>query len=58
MNWLEFNHVHINYYAKTITFPEFVEDDDMFVSAKQVRDCVRDDAQVLVMLALLEAKDK
>lgn len=58
MIWLEFNHVHINYYAKTMRFLEFVEDEDMFVSAKQVRESIRDDAQVLVMLASLEAKYK
>lgn len=39
-------------------FSKLVEDENMFVSARQVREFVKDDVQVLVMLASLEAKDK
>ncbi|XP_050897858.1 uncharacterized protein LOC127104733 [Lathyrus oleraceus] len=36
MNWLEFNLVHINWYDKTVSFPEFDASDELFVSPKQV----------------------
>lgn len=37
-NWLEFSHVHINYFDKTLSFPEFNASDELFVSAKQMDD--------------------
>lgn len=50
--------MHINCYAKTVMFSEFVEDENMCVSTKQVKESVRDGVQVLVMLASLEVKGK
>lgn len=34
MNWLEFNHVHVNCFDKTVSFLEFDAYDELFVSAK------------------------
>lgn len=34
MNWLEFNHVHINCFAKMVSFLEFDTSDELFVSDK------------------------
>lgn len=36
MNWLELNHVHINCFNKTVSFPEFDASDELSVSAKKV----------------------
>ncbi|XP_058775107.1 uncharacterized protein LOC131649361 [Vicia villosa] len=58
MNWLEFNHVHINYFNKIISFPEFVEEKDLFVSAKQVEEYAKDWEMVFMVLVLLDAKSK
>ena len=35
MNWLEFNQVHINCFAKTIIFPEEVGVEDVTMSVKR-----------------------
>lgn len=48
--------MHINCYAKTVRFQEFFEDEDMFALDKQVRESLRDDVEMLVILASLEAK--
>ncbi|XP_050891869.1 uncharacterized protein LOC127097414 [Lathyrus oleraceus] len=50
--------VHINYYAKIVMFPEFVGEEDLFVSAKQVNEYVKDDGLVLMMLGSLDVKGK
>lgn len=50
MNWLEFNHVHINYFDKTVMFIEIGENGElMFISAKQVYDFLKDEAQVFAV---------
>ncbi|XP_050909703.1 uncharacterized protein LOC127123536 [Lathyrus oleraceus] len=36
MNWLEFIHVHINYFDKTMSLLEFDATDELFMSAKKV----------------------
>lgn len=56
MNWLEFNHVHINYYNKYVSYLEIKKDEGMFVSAKQVNKVVNDGARVFMMLASTSEK--
>lgn len=58
MNWLEFNHVHINCYNKTLSFPEFVVSDELFVFAKQVDEFVKDDTEVNMLLDSMKAESK
>lgn len=58
MNWLEFNHVHINCFNKSMLFLEIDGDEGMFVCAKQVNEIVNDGAQVFVMLAYMNAENK
>ncbi|XP_050896243.1 uncharacterized protein LOC127102980 [Lathyrus oleraceus] len=55
MNWLEFNHVYIKCFAKTVMFPELRGNGElMFVSAKQVEEFVKKEAHVFAMFASLE----
>lgn len=57
MDWLEFKHMYINYYNKTMLFPEFVGQESMeFNSARQVEEFMKDEAQVFVMFASLQIK--
>lgn len=58
MSWLEFNHVHINYFDKTVSFPEFDASDELFVSSKQVDEFVKDNATVFMILASISAERK
>lgn len=58
MNWLEFNHVCINCYDKTMTFPEFDASDELLVSAKQVDEFIMDDVGVFMILASMKAESK
>lgn len=58
MNWLEFNHAHINCYVMTMSFPEFDASDEFFVSSKQVDELVMEEAEVFMLLPLMKAKDK
>lgn len=48
MNWLEFKRIYINCYSKAVLFSEFVEEKDpLFISANQMRDFLKHEAQVL-----------
>ena len=58
MNWLEFNRVHINCFAKTVSFPEFDTSDELFVSAKKVNGFMKDDVVVFMILASMKAEPK
>ena len=58
MNWLVFNLVHINYHDKTVSFPDFEASDELFVSAKQVDDIVKDEADVFMILASMKEESK
>ncbi|XP_050918753.1 uncharacterized protein LOC127136205 [Lathyrus oleraceus] len=58
MNWLEFNHVHINYFNKTVSFPEFDACDDLFVFAKQVDEFEKDDIALFMILASMKDESK
>lgn len=58
INWLEFNHVHINYYDKMVSFPYFDASDELFMSVKQVDEFVKHDAEVFMLLASVKAENK
>ncbi|XP_058774350.1 uncharacterized protein LOC131648626 [Vicia villosa] len=54
MNWLEYNHVYINCFDKTIIFLYSGVEKNLFLFAKQVNESVQDD---VVLLALMETLD-
>lgn len=59
MNQLKFNHVHVNYFDKTVIFPEIGESGKpVFISAKKVEEFLKDDAQVFVMFSSLRIDSK
>ncbi|XP_050881245.1 uncharacterized protein LOC127084776 isoform X1 [Lathyrus oleraceus] len=58
MNWLVFNRVSINCFDKTVVFPEIEEGKSLFLSARQVNEEVAEGAELFMLLATLEAKDK
>lgn len=58
ISWLEFNHVHINCFDKSVSFQEFDESGELFVSSKQVNEFVRDDVEVFMILASMKAESK
>lgn len=59
MKWLEFNYVHINYYSKTVRFPEFVDSGELvFLSANQVEELLEDKAQMFAMFVSLQVSSE
>lgn len=58
INWLEFNHIHINCFDKTMSFPEFDASDELFLSSKQVDEFVKDDVAVYMILASMKVESK
>lgn len=58
MNWLELNHVHINYFAKTVIFPESKNEESLFLSARQISESVEGGSVIFMLLETMEAKDK
>ena len=58
MNWLKVNRVYINYFEKTVIFPEVGAKEDWFVSAKQVDESVQDGAELFMLLATLDIREK
>lgn len=55
---MEFNHVHINNFAKTVSFPYSDSSVELFVSAKQVNEFVKDDVVLFVILASMKVETK
>lgn len=53
MNWLEFNRVHINYFAKIFIFPEARNEKGLFLSARQVKESVEGDVVMFMLLATM-----
>lgn len=56
INWSEFNHVHIYYLGKTVSYPEFDASYELLVSVKQVDKLVKDIDIVFMILAFVKAK--
>lgn len=54
MNWLEFNHVHINYFDKSVKFLEYEEStESSFMTVRQVGMSLRYNAQVFMVFTSL-----
>ncbi|XP_050902154.1 uncharacterized protein LOC127111710 [Lathyrus oleraceus] len=58
MYWLNFNQVHINYFEKSVSFPEFEASDKLFVSAKQADGCMKDEAEVFMISTSMKSERK
>lgn len=58
MNWLEFNHAHINCFYKSMSFSEFGASDKLIVSAKQVDGFMKDDTKVFMILESMKVESK
>lgn len=59
MNWLSFNHVHINYTDTIVLFMEPVECKNLrFIIANQVEVSLKEDTQVYMLLAFLKVESK
>jgi hypothetical protein len=58
MNWLKVNRVYINCFEKTVIFPEVDAKEDWCVSAKQVDESVQDGAELFMLLATLDIREK
>ena len=55
MNWLDFNHIHINFYNKTVRFPKFGDSGELiFLSTKKVDELLEDEALMFAMFASLQ----
>jgi len=54
MNWLEYNHVHINYFSKTVHFSSAEEESEAeFLTTKQLKQLARDGIQCFLLVASL-----
>ncbi|XP_058784199.1 uncharacterized protein LOC131658968 [Vicia villosa] len=59
INWLEFNYIHINCYNKTLRFSKFGDNRElMLLTAKQVSECLRDEAVIFAIFALLQSESE
>ncbi|XP_050915362.1 uncharacterized protein LOC127130384 [Lathyrus oleraceus] len=59
MNWLEFNHVHINYYNKSGRFlTPNKEEEAGFLSTREMNELLEEEAHVFVMFAALSTKSQ
>lgn len=50
--------IHINCFAKMVSFLEFDTSDELFLSAKQVNEFVKNDVEVFMILNSLKANTK
>lgn len=58
MNWLELNHVHINFFYKSVSFLEFDASEELFLSAKQVDEFMKDDDEMFMTLVSFKVRSK
>lgn len=58
VNFLEFNHVHVNYFDNSVSFLEFDASDKMFVSAKKLDECMKDEVEVFMILSSMKVEIK
>ncbi|XP_050876206.1 uncharacterized protein LOC127079896 [Lathyrus oleraceus] len=57
MNWLEFNHVHINCYNKLVRLLTSREEEEVgFLSARELNELLEKEAQVFALFAALSSK--
>ena len=58
MNWLEYNHVYINCFDKTVIFHDSGVERNLFLSAKQVDESVQHGAMLFSLLETLDLNKK
>ncbi|XP_058758487.1 uncharacterized protein LOC131631739 [Vicia villosa] len=59
MNWLESNHVHINFYDKLVHFLAPIDEEEAgYLSARQLKGLLQDEARLFVLFASLPAKSQ
>ncbi|XP_050897503.1 uncharacterized protein LOC127104365 [Lathyrus oleraceus] len=59
MSWLEFNHVYINCYNKTLWFlTSGDKQEDDFISAKELKELLKDQAKSFAMFASLSVESQ
>ncbi|XP_058775309.1 uncharacterized protein LOC131649569 [Vicia villosa] len=58
MNWLEYNHVHINCYDKSVRFSTPEEEGVELLSARQLRLLMKEEVQVFVLVASLSIENQ
>lgn len=58
INLLEFNHIHINCFDKSGSFPYFDASDKLFVSTKQVDGFMDNDTKVFMILDFMKVESK
>jgi hypothetical protein len=58
MNWLEFNHVHINCFRKTVRFSSAEEEGETeFLTTKQLKQLTRNGIQMFSLMASLSIEN-
>ena len=55
---MEYNHVYINRFDKTVIFLDSFVERDLFLSAKQVDESVQDGVVLFALLAILDLGEK
>ena len=58
MNWLEYNHVFINYFDKSTIFLDYGVENDLFLSTKEVDESLKDGVVLFSLLASLDLGEK
>src|SRR4030067_2410880 len=59
MNWLEYNHIHINCFSKTMHFSSVEEDSGVeFLSTKQLKQMPCDEVLMFSLMALLSVENQ
>ncbi|XP_058784962.1 uncharacterized protein LOC131659855 [Vicia villosa] len=58
MNWLEYNHVHINCYDKSVRVSTAEREDVKLLSARQLRQLMKEDVQVFALVASLSIENQ
>ncbi|XP_058741884.1 uncharacterized protein LOC131614292 [Vicia villosa] len=58
MNWLEYNHVHINCYDKSVRFSTPEEEGVKLLSARQLRLLMKEEVQVFALVASMSIENQ
>ena len=59
MDWLKANYAHINCYDNTVRFSSLVEEDQtMSMSTKQLKDFMKDEALIFLLMATLSVESQ
>ncbi|XP_058746487.1 uncharacterized protein LOC131619405 [Vicia villosa] len=58
INWLEHNHVHINYYDKSVRFSSLEEESFKLLSARQMLMLMKEDVQVFALVASMSVENQ